>query len=112
MGAVAVMILGTVGERTPDHPSFFPFYQALAEEDLTLAVHVGWSCPPLSNMYDPLYPGTIISFLVPLLMGFTAMITGGVPDRFAVRAFRERQDLAESAREKLLDANPEPLYGI
>ncbi len=205
LGAVAVMILGTVGERTLDHASLFPFYEALAEEDLTLAVHVGWSCPPLSNMYDHLYPGTIIPFLVPLLMGFTAMITGGVldrfptlrvafleagclwvhflmdrlehrfgftnrfgksipeaapraavspaeymsrgnlflstevedpllpqvldlvgedrvvfgsdmphgdRDRFAVRAFRERRDLSDSAKEKILNANPKRLYGI
>ncbi len=205
LGAVAVMILGTVGERTLDDRGLFPFYEALAEEDLTLAVHVGWSCPPLSNMYDHLYPGTIIPFLVPLLMGFTAMITGGVldrfptlrvafleagclwvhflmdrlehrfgfttrfgksipeaapraaaspaeymsrgnlflstevedpllpqvlelvgedaivfgsdmphgdRDRFAVREFRKRQDVSESARDKILNANPKRLYGI
>ena len=82
LGAVSVMILGTVGERLLDHPSFFPFYEALAEEDLPLAVHVGWSCPPLSNLYDHLYSATIIPFLVPILMGFTAMISGGVLDRF------------------------------
>ena len=82
LGAVSVMILGTAGERLLDHASFLPFYEVLEEEDLALAVHVGWSCPPLSNLYDHLYPATIIPFLVPILMGFTSMITGGVLDRF------------------------------
>ena len=80
LGAVSVMILGTVGERLLDHTSLFPFYEAVAEEDLTLAVHVGWSCPPLSNLYDHLYPSTVIPFLIPVLMGFTSLLSGGVLD--------------------------------
>ncbi len=82
LGAVSVMVLGTVGDRLLDHPSLFPFYEAVAEEDLTLAVHVGWSCPPLSNLYDHLYSSTVIPFLIPVLMGFTGLLSGGVLDRF------------------------------
>ncbi|MBI3076239.1 MAG: amidohydrolase [Deltaproteobacteria bacterium] len=82
LGAVSVMVLGTVGERLLDHPCLLPFYEAMAAEDLTLAVHVGWSCPPLSNLYDHLYPSTVIPFIVPVLMGFTALLSGGVLDRF------------------------------
>src|SRR5258708_5775563 len=35
-GAVGVSILGTVGDRTLDAPEFLPFFEAAAEEDLTV----------------------------------------------------------------------------
>lgn len=82
LGAVAVMVLGTAGDHTLDHPSLFPFYEAMAEEGLALGVHVGWACPSLNNLYSHIYPSGVIAFHIPLLMGFTALISGGVLDRF------------------------------
>ena len=82
LGAVAVMVLGTAGDRLLDDPALLPFFEAVAEEDLTLAVHVGWSCPPLSNLYTELYTSTVIPFLAPLLMGFAALVAGGILDRW------------------------------
>jgi len=40
LGAANVMLLGTIGDRQLDDPSFCPFYEALCEEKLPLAVHV------------------------------------------------------------------------
>ncbi|MBI2371592.1 MAG: amidohydrolase [Deltaproteobacteria bacterium] len=82
LGAVAVMTLGTAGDRLLDDPALLPVFEAIAGEDLTLAVHVGWSCPALSNLYTDLYQNTVIGFLMPLLMGYAALIAGGVLDRF------------------------------
>lgn len=82
LGAVAVMVLGTAGDLTLDHPSLFPFYEAVIEEGLALGVHVGWACPSLNNLYTHIYPSGVIAFHIPLLMGFTALISGGVLDRF------------------------------
>lgn len=82
LGAVAVMVLGTAGDLTLDHPTLFPFYEALAENDLPLAVHVGWGCPSLNNLYSHIYPSGVIAFLVPVLMGLVALISGGILDRF------------------------------
>lgn len=82
LGAVAVMVLGTAGDQMLDHPRLLPFYDAVAEEDLTLAVHVGWSCPSVSNLFTHIYPSGVIAFLMPVLMGFTAMISGGIYDRY------------------------------
>ena len=82
LGASAIMVLGTAGDRTLDHPSLLPFYEALAETDLTLGVHVGWSCPSLNNLYSDLYPSWLTAFLMPVLMGFVAFMTGGLLDRF------------------------------
>ncbi len=82
LGASAIMVLGTAGDHTLDHPSLLPFYEALAETDLTLGVHVGWSCPSLNNLYSDLYPSWLTAFLMPVLMGFVAFMTGGLLDRF------------------------------
>ncbi len=82
LGAVSVMVLGTAGDDTLDHPRLFPFYEALVEEDLALGVHVGWSCPAVNNLYSHIYPSGVIAFHMPLLMGFTALVGGGVMDRF------------------------------
>ena len=82
LGAAAVMVLGTAGDLTFDHPTLLPFFASLAETNLPLAVHVGWSCPALNNIYSHIYPSGVIAFLVPVMMGLVALISGGVLDRF------------------------------
>ena len=79
---VGVMILGTVGEKLLNHPSLFPFYATAEALDLPVAVHVGWSVPSLANMYTSLPESTLVPFTMPLLMGFTAFVVGGLLDRF------------------------------
>jgi predicted TIM-barrel fold metal-dependent hydrolase len=81
LGASAVMVLGTAGDLTFDDPTLLPFFESLAEEKLALAVHVGWSCPALNNLYSHIYPSGVIAFLVPVMMGLVALISGGVLDR-------------------------------
>ena len=82
LGAVSVMVLGTAGDDMLDHPRLLPFYEALVQENLALGVHVGWSCPAVNNLYSHIYPSGVIAFHVPLLMAFTALVSGGVLDRF------------------------------
>ena len=82
LGAANVMLLGTIGDRQLDDPSFFPFYEALCEEKLPLAVHVGWASPSINNLYSHIYPSGVVAFHFPVLMGFAALISGGVLDRF------------------------------
>jgi predicted TIM-barrel fold metal-dependent hydrolase len=82
LGAVSIMVLGTAGDHMLDHPRLFPFYEAVVEENLALGVHVGWSCPAVNNLYSHIYPSGVIAFHIPLLMAFTALVSGGVMDRF------------------------------
>ncbi|MCY4487936.1 MAG: amidohydrolase family protein [Deltaproteobacteria bacterium] len=82
LGAVAVMVLGTIGDRLLDDSAFLPFYEALVERDLTLAIHVGWSCPALSGLFTHIYPSSVNAFLMPVLLGFSSMINSGLLDRF------------------------------
>jgi predicted TIM-barrel fold metal-dependent hydrolase len=82
LGGVAMMILGTAGDRLLDDDSLLPFYEAVASEGLPLAVHVGWACPALNNLYTHIYPSGVIPFLMPVLMGMVSMMSGGIFDRF------------------------------
>jgi hypothetical protein len=82
LGAVGMMILGTVGDRLLDDDSLLPFYETVASENLPLAVHVGWACPSLNNLYTHIYPSGVIPFLMPVLMGLVSMMSGGILDRF------------------------------
>ena len=81
LGAAAVTVLGTAGDLTFDHPTLWPFFESLAEAEVPLAVHVGWSCPALNNIYSHIYPSGVIAFLVPVMMGLVGLISGGVLDR-------------------------------
>ena len=82
LGAVGMMILGTAGDRLLDDPSLLPFYEAVAASNLALAVHVGWACPAINNLYTHIYPSGVIAFSMPVLMGMVSMMSGGIFDRF------------------------------
>ncbi|HMF47388.1 MAG TPA: amidohydrolase family protein, partial [Candidatus Saccharimonadales bacterium] len=82
LGAVGIMILGTAGDRLLDDASLLPFYEAVAESDLPLSVHVGWSCPSINNLYSHIDPSGVIPFLMPVPMGLVSMMSGGIFDRF------------------------------
>jgi predicted TIM-barrel fold metal-dependent hydrolase len=82
LGAVGMMILGTAGDRLLDDPSLLPFYDAVTESDLPLAVHVGWASPAINNLYTHIYPSGVIAFSMPVLMGLVSIMSGGILDRF------------------------------
>ncbi|HLK15783.1 MAG TPA: amidohydrolase family protein, partial [Fimbriimonadaceae bacterium] len=81
-GAVGCMILGTVGDRTLDDRALDPFYAALCDLDMGLAVHVGWSSPSLSGLYTNVYDALVLPFTVSMFTGFLHIVGGGVLDRF------------------------------
>lgn len=82
LGAVAAFSLGTAGDKLLHHPSHDPIYAALVEHDLPLCIHVGWSHPGLLESCNDVYESFMISFTMPVLMGFFSMTGGGVLDRF------------------------------
>lgn len=81
LGAVAVVILGTDGTNTLDDLRYEPFWAQCEQSRMPVAVHVGWSCPPLNQMYDHVYQAAIVPFVMPVQMAFMAIISGGVLDR-------------------------------
>ncbi|MCC7107184.1 MAG: amidohydrolase [Chloroflexi bacterium] len=82
MGACGVMIGGTAGSVPLDHPSVTPFWDAVAETGLPVAVHVAWTFEPLTNFYDHIFFAGSISFTLPVLLGFAAIVGGGLLDRY------------------------------
>lgn len=80
-GAVGVLLLGTCGDRNWDDPRIFPFYEEAQALSMPLCVHVGWSYPPLTELYDNVYRSMISPFVLPMFMAFTAFV-GGLLDRF------------------------------
>jgi predicted TIM-barrel fold metal-dependent hydrolase len=82
LGAVGVMVLGTVGDDKLDNPRLDPFYAEVCALDLALCVHVGWPSPSLTQLYDTVYDSLVLPFTVSMLTGFLDVVGGGVLDRF------------------------------
>jgi len=81
-GACGVMTLGTAGTTKLDDRHLDPFYAAAQAHALPLCVHVGWSYPPISELYDNVYETMITPFVLPIFMGFSSILIGGVLERF------------------------------
>ena len=64
------------------HPDLAPFYAAACEVDLPVCIHTGWSAPGLTQTCEDPYASLILSFTLPVLMGFFSILGGGVLDRF------------------------------
>lgn len=82
-GASGVMTLGTAGAMKLDDRRLDPFYAAAQAHAQPVCVHVGWSYPPLSQLYDNVYEAMITPFALPIFMGFSSLLAGGVLERFA-----------------------------
>lgn len=82
LGACGVMTLGTAGHMKLDDRRLDPFYRECEGLGLPVCVHVGWSYPPISDLYDNVYETMITPFMLPLFMGFSSILIGGVLERF------------------------------
>ncbi len=82
LGACGVLVLGTAGEMLLGDRRLDPFYACAEQIKLPICVHVGWSYPPLNNLYDNVYEALITPFALSLLMGFSSILCSGVLDRF------------------------------
>lgn len=82
LGACGVMTLGTAGHWKLDDRRLDPVYRECEQHALPVCVHVGWSYPPISELYDNVYETMITPFLLPVFMAFSAILTGGVLERF------------------------------
>jgi predicted TIM-barrel fold metal-dependent hydrolase len=81
-GMVGVMLLGTVGDRMLDARPFEPFWATAAEMDLPVAIHVGWPCPSLNNLYDNLFNSQVGPFVITVFMALVNVVSSGLLDRY------------------------------
>jgi uncharacterized protein len=82
LGAVGLMIGGTAGQTLLHHRDLDPFYAAACEVSLPVCIHTGWSSPGLTATCEDPYASLILSFTLPVMMGFFSIVGGGVLDRF------------------------------
>ncbi|MBI2371220.1 MAG: amidohydrolase [Deltaproteobacteria bacterium] len=82
LGAVGIAIKGTAGEKMLHYQELTPFWAEAEQLGLPVCVHVGWSHPGLKQSCDTIYGALVLSFTVPVLMGFFSVIAGGLLDRF------------------------------
>ena len=76
LGAVAVMLHGMAWEKRLGEENLFPFYEAAANLNLPICVHLGWGCPAITDLFDA--STNFYSATLPVLMGFHSVLTSGV----------------------------------
>jgi predicted TIM-barrel fold metal-dependent hydrolase len=80
MGAVGVHLLGTHDVHQLSEPRFEPFFAEAERLDMPIAIHVGWSCPPLNQLFDTIW-SAIVARDLPVQMALYNMIGSGFFDR-------------------------------
>ena len=81
LGAVGVFTMGMVWEQTLSEPAFFPIYEEAQNLDLPISVHLGWSSPPVTNLFSD-SQSFFVSATIPVIWGFTYVMGAGLPMRF------------------------------
>ena len=82
LGSVGLMLLGTVGDKHLDDPSLEPIWATVAELDMPVCVHPGFSSPSLDSMYRNIFDAVTMTFVFTQLHGFYAIMRSGLLDRY------------------------------
>ena len=82
LGTCGVLVLGTAGDMLLGDRRLDPIYAEAEKNKLPICVHVGWSYPPLANLYENVYESLVTPFALHLFMGFSSILCSGVMDRF------------------------------
>jgi predicted TIM-barrel fold metal-dependent hydrolase len=79
IGAAAVMLHGMAWDKLLGDESLFPFYEAAADLNLPICVHLGWGCPALTNIFDA--STNFYSAILPVIMGFNSIMTSAALEK-------------------------------
>jgi predicted TIM-barrel fold metal-dependent hydrolase len=85
IGAAAVMLHGMAWDKLLGDESLFPFYQAVADLNLPVCVHLGWGCPALTRIFDA--TTNFYSAILPVVMGFNSIMTSAAFEKIAKLRF-------------------------
>jgi len=80
LGAAGMFSLGVLFDRQLSDPTFFPIYKAASERDLPLCVHLGWGAPAATQLFSQY--SFFCSAMIPVIWGFTFIMTSGLLGRF------------------------------
>ena len=84
LGAVGVMVPGTVGTRTLDHPDLYPFWEIVEQVDVGVGVHTVTGMYPTvgQEMFDHFWGAKAVSMPLTLTTAMISLVGGGIVDLF------------------------------
>lgn len=84
LGAVGVMVPGTIGTRTLDHPELYPFWEAVEQLDAGVGVHTVTGMYPTvgQELFDHFWGAKAVSMPLTLTTAMVSLVGGGITDLF------------------------------
>jgi predicted TIM-barrel fold metal-dependent hydrolase len=84
LGAVGVMVPGTIGTRTLDHPELYPFWEAVEQLDVGVGVHTVTGMYPTvgQELFDHFWGAKAVSMPLTLTTAMVSLVGGGIVDLF------------------------------
>jgi len=83
LGAVVLCVHGAIAGRNLDDPALFPLYDAAERLDVPLGVHAGGTGLAVDRFVDQYALAHACAFPMDIMLGTTALLGGGVLERFA-----------------------------
>ncbi len=81
LGASGIFTMGLIWNRNLGEPEFFPVYEEAGAQDLPICVHLGWSSPPVTDLFTD-GQSFFNSATVPVIWGFMSTMGAGLLSRF------------------------------
>jgi len=84
LGAAGVMVPGTIGARTLDHPDLYPFWETVEQLDVGVGVHTVTGMYPTvgQELFDHFWGAKAISMPLTLTTAMVSLVGGGIVDLF------------------------------
>lgn len=82
--AVGVMVTGTIGTRTLDHPELYPFWETVEQLDVGVGVHTVTGMYPTvgQELFDHFWGAKAVSMPLTLTTAMVSLVGGGIVDLF------------------------------
>ncbi|NIO11438.1 MAG: amidohydrolase family protein, partial [Deltaproteobacteria bacterium] len=81
LGAAGVFSMGMVWDRSLDDPAFFPVFEAAADLDMPICLHLGWASPKVTSLFSD-GQSFFSSATVPVMWGFMSTMGAGLLKRY------------------------------
>lgn len=84
LGAAGVMVPGTIGARTLDHPDLYPFWETVERLDVGVGVHTVTGMYPTvgQELFDHFWGAKAVSMPLTLTTAMVSLVAGGIVDLF------------------------------
>jgi predicted TIM-barrel fold metal-dependent hydrolase len=84
LGAVGVMVPGTVGARTLDHPDLYPFWERVEKLGVGVGIHTVTGMYPTvgADLFDHFFGSKAVAMPLTLTVALVSLIAGGIADLF------------------------------